>query len=230
MNAAQIMVKDVITVPPTATVQEIASILAEKHISAVPVVDASGRVLGIVSEGDLLRRSELRTERQRSWWLNMFTPTETLSEEFVKAHGRKAQDIMTSPPISVGPEASLAEIADVLEGNRIKRVPVVQEGRLVGIVSRANLVQALAAGPRVARPPVRESDEQIRDRVLDYIRSQPWGMPWLINVSVEDGVVRLWGPVASQDERRAVRVAAESTPGVREVRDNLSVRRIETGV
>jgi CBS domain-containing protein len=230
MNAAQIMVRDVITVPPTATVQEIASTLVRNHISAVPVVDAHGGVLGIVSEGDLMRRAEIGTERLRSWWLHLFTPAETLSHEFVKAHGRKASDVMTSPAVTAAPDASLADIAGVLERHRIKRVPIVKDGRLVGIVSRANLVQALAAAPPGGmRAPRQESDEAIRNRVLDYIRAQPWGMPWLVNVSVENGVVQLWGAVGSEAERQAVRVAAEAAPGVTDVQDNLFVRRTDTG-
>jgi CBS domain-containing protein len=228
MRAAQIMVRDVVTVPPTATVQEIASVLAQKHISAVPVVDKEGRVLGVVSEGDLMRRTEIGTGRQRSWWLRLFTPTETLGHEFVKAHARTAADIMTSPVVTVEPNTSLADIATLLEKHRIKRVPVVQDGRLVGIVSRANLVQTLAMAP--SGRPMRDSDENIRDRVLDYIRAQPWGMPWLVNIAVEDGVVHLWGLVESEQERQAVRVAAEATPGVKQVKDNLSVRRVETGI
>lgn len=227
MNASQIMVRDVIAVAPTATVKDIAALLVEKHISAVPVVDDNGRLLGIVSEGDLMRRSEIGTERHRSWWLRLFTPTETLGHEFVKAHGREARDIMTSPVLTVAPDTSLSDIATVLEKNRIKRVPVVEGGRLVGIVSRANLVQALAASPGT-RPPVQDSDEAIRRRVLDYIRAQPWGMPWLINVSVQDGVVQLWGLITSEEERHAVRVAAEEAPGVKAVQDNLFVRRTRT--
>jgi CBS domain-containing protein len=149
MNAADVMVSKVITVGPDATVQEVAEILLKNKISAVPVVSQGGKILGIVSEGDMLRRVESHTLRHRSWWLQLFTASATLRDEFVKSHSHKVVDVMTPKVLTVSPETPLGEIASVLEKNGIKRVPVVKDGKLVGIVSRANLLQAIATGKSV---------------------------------------------------------------------------------
>jgi CBS domain-containing protein len=143
MQAKDIMARDVIVVPETSTVNDVAKVLLDRGISAVPVVDASGRVTGMVSEGDLLHRSESGTRRRRSWWLSLFANADVLADEFVKEHSRRVSDVMTRNVITARPETELVEIAEVLEKNRIKRVPIIEDGKLVGIVSRANLVQAL---------------------------------------------------------------------------------------
>ena len=155
MNAADVMVSNVITVNVDATVQEAASTLATNHISAVPVVDRQGKLAGIVSEGDLIRRSEIGTERSLSWWHALST-NRRLAKESVRSHSRRVTDVMTTNIISVKPDSTLGEIASLLETNRIKRVPVVQDGTVVGIVSRANLVEALASV--MAQPPERTAE------------------------------------------------------------------------
>jgi CBS domain-containing protein len=228
MNAADVMVSNVITVGPDATVQEVAGILLKNKISAVPVVSQSGKILGIVSEGDMLRRVESHTLRHRSWWLQLLTADTTLREEFVKSHSHKVVDVMTPTVLTVSPETPLGEIASVLERNGIKRVPVVKDGKLVGIVSRANLL-AIATIGKTIKPAVTVNDAMLREKVIAQLDRQPLTWPSLVNVLVHDGTVELWGMIDSESERKAVRVAAEVAPGVRAVADNLIVRPIKYG-
>jgi CBS domain-containing protein len=217
MKAADVMVTDVITVRPDTSTQEAARILVDNGISAAPVVDAEGRVAGIVSEGDLIRRAEIGTEFRRSWWLELLSSPEARARDFVKSHALKVSDVMTTRVVTASETASLGEIANLLEKNGIKRVPIVRDGRLVGIVSRANLLRAYATSAGRTTP----DDDRLRERIVADIRALPWGMPWLLTVTVQDGVVDLWGPVNSEDQKQAIRVAAEATPGVKSVRDNL---------
>ena len=221
MKASDVMSTTVITVAPDLDVTTIANILVESGISAVPVVTPEGELLGIVSEGDLIRRVESDTERRGSWWLEMFGNQEQRVRDFVKAHGRTAADVMTRDVVTAGPDTSLRDIASLLEKCRIKRVPIVEDGELVGIVSRANLVQVLASClPDITRPET--NDSRLREAVLQNLRKQP-GHISLVNAFAEKGVVSLWGMVPTEDERTAVRLAAEETPGVIAVKDNLSV-------
>lgn len=220
MQAADIMVRDVISVRPDDTVQNVAAILLDRRISAAPVVAADGRLVGIVSEGDLVRRAEIGTERRRSWWLDLLTAPETRAQEFIKAHAVKVADVMTKNVVTAAEDTSLAAVATLLERNGIKRVPIVRGDKVVGIVSRRNLLQAFvdtASSRGVASP----GDKAIHDAIVDQIRVLPWGKPWLLTVTVADGVVELWGPVDSEQERQVMRVAAEATPGVTAVKDNL---------
>jgi CBS domain-containing protein len=214
------MVTDVISVSLDATVRDVAGVLVDKGISAVPVLSSSGELLGIVSEGDLLRRAETGTERRRSWWLSLFTATETESREFVKAHARRVSDVMTTPVVTATEHATLEEVATLLEKHGIKRVPIVDGDKVIGIVSRANLLRAFASASARALD-IPTSDRILRKRLEESLRGQPWGMPWLITTTVQDGIVDLWGPVSSPEQRQAIRVAAESTLGVKGVRDNL---------
>jgi CBS domain-containing protein len=229
MKAADVMTSKVITVGPDAQLQDVAQSLLANRISAMPVVAADGKLIGIISEGDLMRRVESGTERRRSWWLSLLSGREALANEYIKEHSRKVSDVMTREVITVKPETPLSDIATVLERNGIKRVPVVQDGKVVGIISRANLLQALASyrTPIEGRAP---SDAALRENVMARINSEPWSRPALINVIVQDGNVELWGIVETQVEKKAVRVAAEVTPGVRAVNDNLIVRPLESGV
>jgi CBS domain-containing protein len=224
MNAVDVMVSNVITVNVDATVQEVAGTLATNHVSAVPVVDRQGKLAGMVSEGDLIRRSEIGTERSRSWWLDALSTNRKLAEEFVRSHSRRVSDVMTTNVISVKPDSTLGEIASLLEKNGIKRVPVVQDGTVVGIVSRANLVQALASVMGQPLETTAESDASLRRKVLARLQEAPRVRPALLNIIVHDQIVELWGTVDSEAERKAARVAAEVTPGIRHVNDNLVVR------
>jgi CBS domain-containing protein len=226
MKASDIMVPDVITVGPDNSVQEVAEILLTRRISGLPVVDARGRLVGLVSEGDLLRRAESGTEHARSWWLKLLMGRETLAAEFVKEHARRVRDVMTHDVITVSPDTPVTDVASTLERNRIKRVPVVEDGRLVGIISRANLVQALAGMRRSVAADEPKSDSELRDALLSRLRSEPWAKTALVNVTVNSGAVDLWGIVDSEAEKQALRVAVEVTPSVRNVTNNVVVRPI----
>lgn len=225
MKAHDVMVSPVITVKPNASVREVAKIFIDRRISAVPVVDDQGRLVGIISEGDLLHRSEAGTERKRSSWLLLLTGNDTLAAEYVRAHARKVADVMTRNVITAAPDTPLHEIASLLEKNAIKRVPIVKDGQVVGLVSRANLIQAVATARKELEIPL--SDATVRNQLQSRLRAQPWAHTSLLNVTVNGGVVDLWGLANSDAERKAIRVAAESEPGVRAVNDHLIVRPLE---
>ena len=221
MRAADLLTNEVITLGEDASVQEAAKLMAEHGISAVPVIDRESRVVGMVSEGDLLHRAETGTERRRSWWLEMVASTNQLAGEYVKSHSGKVKDVMTRDVVSVIEETLVADIAVLLETNRIKRVPVLRGGKLAGIVSRANLVRALAMTIN-ERPSGAEADDRaIRDRLLAELKAQKWAEVSPANVTVKDGIVHLWSSYYSDQEKRALIVAAESIPGVRRVEDHM---------
>jgi CBS domain-containing protein len=221
MRAADIMTSEVTTVHEDASVQSVARLLAERGISAVPVVDDQKRVIGMVSEGDLLHRAETGTERRRSWWLDMLASTDKLAGDYVKSHSGRVQDVMTLNVVSVTETTTVADIAVLLETNRIKRVPVLRDGKLVGIVSRANLVRAVAMTID-EQPSASETDDRsIRDKLLAELKAQRWAEVSPANVTVRDGVVHLWSSYCSEQEKRALVVAAESVPGVRRVEDHM---------
>ena len=229
MNAADVMVTNVITVGLDACLQDVAHLLLTNRISAVPVVDSDGKVVGIVSEGDLMRRAEAGTGRRRSWWLSLLTGKEGLAAQYVKEHSRKVADVMTRDVITATPDTPLQDIANILEKNSIKRVPIIEDGKMVGLVSRANLLQALASLRKQIEGGT-PNDTKIRETVVQRLNAEPWLRSSLINVIVQDGTVELWGIVDSPTEKKAVRVAAEATPGVRAVNDNLIIRPAGSGL
>jgi len=223
MKAADVMVTKVITVRPDSRVEDVADILLANHISAVPVVGKDGKILGIVSEGDLMRRAEVGTGHHHPWWLALIAGRNVLANEYVKEHARKIADVMTKDVVTAGPETPLHELAILLERHRIKRVPIVQDRRLVGIVSRANLLQALAGLHKTIDVGV-PNDRVIRKRIIAQLEGESWAHPASINVIVQNGSVLLWGVVESPAEKKAVQAAAESTAGVRSVNNNLAIR------
>lgn len=222
MQAQDVMTPWVATIAAGATVQEAAKLMIERRISALPVLDAKDRVVGIVSEGDLVRRSELGTAAPRSWWLRVFA--EDTARDYVKTHSDSVREVMTCPVITVRRATPLREVARLLEKHRIKRVPVLEAGRLVGVVSRADLVRRLATAP--ARPALKAtSGRALRRRVLERLVKS--GVEILyVNVTVEGGTVHLWGGVRTAAEQRALRTAARSAGGVRKVEDHTFVMSI----
>lgn len=225
MKARDVMVSPVITVNPSSTVREVAKTFVERGISAAPVLDTAGKVVGIVSEGDLLHRAETGTERRRSWWMRALAGTDNLAVDYIRSHARKISDIMSREVVMAAPETPLHEIAELMERHAIKRIPIVANGQLVGIVSRANLVQAVASTRKGLEVPL--SDRTIRDKLFAQLGSQPWAHTALLNVTVAEGIVDLWGMTNSEMERKAIRVLAESTPGVCAVNDNLVVGHVQ---
>ena len=221
MRATDVMMTRVITADENATVPEAAKLLAEHGVSAVPVVDTDDRVIGMVSEGDLLHRAEIGTERRRSWWLEMMSSTNRLAGEYIKSHSGKVKDVMTRDVLSVTEDTPVADIAVLLETNRIKRVPVLRDGKLVGIVSRANLVRALAMTISEEANEGEVDDRSIREKLLAELKAQKWAEVSPANVTVKDGVVHLWSSYLSEEEKRALVVAAENISGVWRVEDHM---------
>jgi CBS domain-containing protein len=214
------MVRDVVTVRPDADVADAIKLLAEHDVSALPVIDDAGNLMGVLSEADLIRRAEIGTEKRRPWWLEAVTGASTLAGEFAKSHGKKVDEIMTPRVISVSEDAPLSEIAGLFEREGIKRVPVVKDGKLVGIVSRSNLIQALASV--VGRIDEHdETDRQIRLELMSRLQQQSWTDFGSRNVTVSDRVVHLWGLVGSEAERKALLALAEGVPGVTRVADEM---------
>ena len=218
MRARDVMVRAVVTTSPDSTVEQLARLMINLRISGVPILDADGHLVGIVTEGDLLRRVEIGTERHCPRWSEPFSSNSGEAAEYVKSRAKRVADVMTREVFSVDEMATLGEIADLLEAKKIKRVPVVHDGKIVGIVSRADLLKVLVTGG--ARTEDEEQDRTIHRLLLAELREQKWADASDGRVVVTDGVVHLWGIVGSEDERRALRIAAENTAGVRGVEDH----------
>jgi len=223
MRAMDVMTTKVITVDPDTSVQTLAALLSERGISGVPVVKGD-RVIGIVSEGDLLHRAEIGTERRKQPRRSrrFDTGEEASARDYVKSHGRTVGDLMTREVISVADTADLAEVAAVMEINRIKRVPVMRDGKLVGIISRANLVRALVAAKAEPIPAAEVDDPTIRQKLLAELRGRDWVKLWAEDVIVKDGIVHFWLLKRPEAERRALRIAAENIQGVRGIEEHIS--------
>ena len=220
MKARDVMVSPVITIGANDTVLDAAKLLVAKDISAVPVVDHAGKLIGIISEADLMHRQEVGTGRPASWWLSLISGDEALASEYVQSHAIKVKDAMTREVQTAHPDTPLCEIADILEEKHIKRVPIVDDkGDLVGVVSRANIIQAFSAISR--KHEISAPDATIRESLVAELKKQPWAHVHKLNVTVVNGVVELWGLAQSERERQGIRVAAEGIPGVIAVHDHL---------
>lgn len=221
MQAAEVMTRGLAVVREDASLREAIHAMLDRGVSGLPVVDALGRMVGILTEGDLLRRSETQTERRRPRWLEILMGPGRLSDEYVRSHTRRVSDVMTREVAAVAPAAPLDEIVRVMERRRVKRVPVVDGDHLVGIVSRADLLRALVA--RLDAAPAAEAggDAAIRERVLAEFAKGEWAPRVGFSVVVADGVVTLDGVVSDDKERAALRVAAENVAGVKKVLDRL---------
>lgn len=228
MLVADVMTRRVVSVRPDTKIGEAIRLMLQHRISGLPVVDAGGTLVGIVTEGDFLRRTELGTERRRPRWLEFLLGPGRLAEDYAHSHGRKVEEVMTREVVTAAESASLDQAVEVMERHRIKRLPVTRGARVVGIVSRANLLHALAR--LAARPaPGGADDATIRERVYAEIEKQPWAPPTSLNVIVADGVVDLWGVIMDDRQREAMVVAAESVPGVTKVRSHLALLEPYTG-
>ena len=211
MRATKVMSTPVVAAGPQITVQHVARMMINHRVSGIPIVEEDGQLIGIITEGDLLRRVETRTERQRSRWSERFLPNSRLAADYVKSHARRVGDIMTRDVVTVDESATLGEIADLMEQHRIKRVPVRHDRKLVGIVSRSDLLRVLPSG--AASVSDEDTDRSIRNRLLTELRQHKWAA--LLNeadIVVADGVVHLWGVVGSEEERQALRIVAKTLP------------------
>lgn len=220
MKAADVMRHRVVTIAPTASVAEAAQVMLEHGISGLPVVDAKGAIVGMVTEGDLLRRAETGTERQRPRWLEFLLGPGRLAGEYVRTHGRKVEEVMTRKVITVTPATPLESLVGLMEKHRIKRLPVVEHDRIVGMVSRANLLPVLARLAPLA-PDMSASDADIRRRILAEFDKNPWAFKGVLDAVVDNGTVELRGVIGDERERDALRVAVENVPGVKKIVDHL---------
>ena len=220
MKAKDVMTRQVVSIAPGASVIEALKLMLDHRISGLPVVDAQGNLVGIVTEGDFLRRAETGTERRRSRFLEFLAGPGALAGDYVRSHGRRVDEVMTKVVLTVGEDAGLGDIVALMEKHRVKRLPVMRGERLVGIVSRANLLHALAAIAGEIGP-APQSDEAIRNRVIAELDRQTWAPRHLIDVIVRNGGVELWGSVFNSRQRDAARVAAETVGGVTSVKSHL---------
>ncbi|AOR73201.1 histidine kinase [Burkholderia stabilis] len=224
MHAIDVMTPSVVSVKPDMTVQQTAALLVENGISGAPVIDANGRLVGMISESDLVRRVEIETDRpHRAWWMELLTARRDDAADYVKTHAHLVKDVMTKHVVTVQEMTPIDEVARILDKLHIRRVPVVRGNEVVGIVSRANLVQALAISPSAPNLQQILSDREIRGMLLAEIAGRKWSFPGR-NVIVKNGVVHLWGYYAwAPNEVQAMRVAAEGIPGVKGVEDHTGV-------
>jgi CBS domain-containing protein len=219
MRAHQIMTRPVISVTPETTIVEAATTMLQKHVSGLPVLDAAGKLVGIISEGDFIRRSEIGTGRRRGRFLKFILGPGQSATDFVQEHGSKVGEIMTSDPLTVTEDTSLEAIVELMEKHKVKRLPVIRDNKVVGIVSRANLLQAVASLARQIPDPTAD-DDHIRNRVIDALAKNDW-CPFGLSVVARDGVVHLSGVITEERSRKAAVVAAENVTGVKTVHDHL---------
>jgi len=222
MQVRDVMTPNVISIADGETILKAASVMLQNRISGLPVIDKDGELVGIVTEGDFLRRGELGTQRRRPKWLEFIVGPGRLAEEYVHSAGRKVDEIMTTDPVTASEGDTLETVVDLMERRHVKRLPVVKDGRVVGIVSRANLMHALASFAREEEQHaerVRPDDSQIHDGILAVLERQSWAPR--VNVVVKNGVAELWGVITDDRERKAVVVAVENVPGVAHVHDHL---------
>jgi CBS domain-containing protein len=221
MRVRDIMSTRVISIAPDANVLEAIRLMLQNHISGLPVIDRSGALVGVVTEGDFLRRTETGTEHKRPRWLEFLMGPRRLADEYVHTHARRIEEVMTRTPVTITEDAALNEAVRVMERRRIKRLPVTRGGQVVGIVSRANLLHALASLGAAASPPAK-TDVAIREQLLAEFDRQTWVPVALIDVVVKDGVVELWGTITEDAQREALKVCAENIPGVKSVVSHLT--------
>lgn len=220
MKASDVMTRNVITVPSGTPIREAIRLMLDNNVSGLPVVDAAGRPKGMLTEGDLLRRAEIATEKKHWPWLDFLLGPGHRASEYVKTHGRVCDELMSHEVISVSPDAPLADIVALMERRRVKRIPVIDNDALVGVVSRVDLLAALARALDVPQEAA-GGDDAIRERVLSELSKVEWAPRSGLTVTVNDGIVALDGVILDEHEREALRVAVENVPGVRGVRDHL---------
>ena len=219
MKAREIMSLEVVSVSPDASIVEAVRLMLQNRISGLPVVDRQGMLVGVVTEGDFLRRAETGTQRKRARWIEFLMGQGQSADEYVRTHGRKVADVMTPTPITITEDTRLDDIVNLMEQRAVKRLPVARQGRVVGIVSRANLLHALASVVGEL-PASATTDVTIREQIMSELSNKAWS-PRDFNVVVRDGVVELWGEILDERERGAAKIAAENVAGVKAVKDHL---------
>lgn len=218
MKALDVMTRPVITIRPDASIGDAIRLMLQNRISGLPVVDKAGKLVGIVTEGDFLRRSEAQTERRHSRWLQFLLGPGRLAAEYTRSHSRKVAEVMTCRPVTAEEQTTVRDVVRLMEIHHTKRIPIMRDGRVVGIVSRANLLCLLGRVLDEVKP-MRDSDSNIRATILAELNKERWAPS--VTVIVRNGVVELKGAIFDERQRSALRVAAENVPGVREVQDHL---------
>ena len=221
MRAGDVMSSRIISIAPEATVLQAIELMLDNRISGLPVIDGTGALVGILTEGDFMRRTEMGTERKPARWLQLLVGPDRLAGDYVRSHGRKVEEVMTRDPITVSEDTPLDEVVRIMERQRIKRLPVMRKETVVGIISRANLLHALASMSRDL-PAAAKSDAEIRQRLADELARQPWAPIALIDLVVKNGVVELWGNITKLEQEEALKVCAENIPGVKSVVSHLT--------
>ncbi len=220
MIVADVMTRNCVTIAPDATVEAAVNLMLAHRISGLFVVDKDGNLAGVLTEGDLLRRDELGTQRHRPWWLRLLASPARQAQDFTQANGRHVRDVMTEDVISIPQDAPLQDVVATMEKHRIKRLPVTADGHVVGVVSRSDLLRALVGRVQPMEP--QDSDDRsIRTAILNALEAQSWAPTTTLNVTVAGGVVDLWGTITNEPERHGIRVIAENTPGVKSVNDHM---------
>ena len=221
MIVSDVMTWPVTCIPPDASIHEAIKLMLKHDIGGLPVVDNDGKLVGMVTESDFLHRSEIGTERKRSRWLDAFLGPGEAAEAYVHAHGVTVRDVMTHDPVTVSESTPLDEIVDIVERRKIRRLPVTRDGRVIGIISRANLMRALVSLHHMVLGPAND-DATIRERILSDIAAQSWAVGAHVDVTVRDGVADLWGTISDKSQRDALRALVGSTPGIERVEEHLT--------
>lgn len=229
MRAKDIMSSEIVCIDIKDTVFDAAELLLGARISAAPVIDDKGAIVGIVSEADLIRRAEIGTAGKKSWLGRLLDSEASSAQAFVTAQTRRVADVMTKDVVTADEDTSLRELVDLMERHNIKRIPIVRNEAVVGIVSRADLLRALLSR-EADSPIVQPTDKALRENVVDAVEKRPWTSRWPVNVYAHDGVVHLWGFVEGKEVRDAYRVAAETVPGVKRVRNHLRTMPASVGM
>jgi CBS domain-containing protein len=220
MNAGDVMTHSTVTIEPDASIMYAIQLMLKLRISGLPVVDNTGTLVGILTEGDLLRRAELGTQKRRPRWIEFLIGPGRLASEYVSACGRKVHEVMTTPVHTVTQDTPLTDVVKIMESRQVKRLPVVRDNRVVGILSRTNLLRALVSIARDTKP-TNVTDATIRRHLLAELAKQSWAPTALVDVIVKNGAVHLWGTLTDERQRQGIRVVAENTPGVKRVEDHL---------
>ena len=216
MQVSDIMTRELVSVAPDASIDAAIDLMLDHHISGLPVIDKAGRLVGILTEGDLLWRPEIGTQRERSNWRDAFVGTRGAARKYVHSHGVRVKDVMTADPVVVAEDASLDDVVRLMEARGVKRLPVTRQGAVIGIVSRANLIRALVAHHRQATRTATD-EKLLREQILEEIEAQDWATGVVVDVSIRNGTADLWGTVLEVEQAEALRALVESTPGVQRV-------------
>jgi CBS-domain-containing membrane protein len=229
MQAKDVMTGKIVSIEPGASVIEAVRRMLQHGISGLPVIDSAGNLQGVVTEGDFLRRAETGTQRKRSRWVEFLLGPGRLAADYAQSAGRKVEEVMTPDVVTATEDTPLERIVQLMERHHVKRIPIVRGDKVIGIVTRANLMRALAS-LALAEHPVAPPDATIRERLLTELKKQSWAPVGLLDIVVKDGVVKLSGALTDERERQAIRIAAENIAGVKKVEDHLIWIEPNTGV